>query len=60
METSRQEPINFLVRSSGRGAAEVAAKQKRIRKNAVNLRIRSLLTLRAGVESVCKSQSEPR
>src|SRR5216684_255699 len=42
METSRQEPINFLVRSSGRGAAEVAAKQKRIRKNAVNLRIRSL------------------
>jgi len=38
METSLHAPTNFLVRSSGWGAAEVAARQKRIRKNAVNLR----------------------
>ncbi len=43
METSRQEPTNFLVKSSGWGKAEAAARQKRIRKNAANLRIRELL-----------------
>ena len=43
METCRQAPRNFFDSSSGLGAAQVVARQKRIRKEAVNLRMGNIL-----------------